>query len=164
MRRTLFTLFVLMYIIASILHDKRCSNRPTHQHNKAAIHVKILRTGSPPRRSLCPYINILLNNDVKRPGYIRVHDNWATTSRTWGMTGSKPVALPLGYSPKWWRGRDSNSRTLRERIYSPPRLATSLPLHIRTNKQCPLKWFTLTLLLLILDINMPARGLEPPTY
>ncbi len=51
-----------------------------------------------------------------------------------GYTGSKPDALPLGYSPTilyiWWRGRDSNSRTLRERIYSPPRLATSLPLHI----------------------------------
>jgi hypothetical protein len=29
---------------------------------------------------------------------------------------------------KWWRGTDSNRRTLRERIYSPPRLATSLPL------------------------------------
>ncbi len=31
---------------------------------------------------------------------------------------------------KWWRGADSNCRTLRERIYSPPRLATSLPLRI----------------------------------
>ncbi len=29
---------------------------------------------------------------------------------------------------RWWRGTDSNRRTLRERIYSPPRLATSLPL------------------------------------
>jgi hypothetical protein len=29
---------------------------------------------------------------------------------------------------QWWRGTDSNRRTLRERIYSPPRLATSLPL------------------------------------
>jgi hypothetical protein len=28
---------------------------------------------------------------------------------------------------KWWWGTDSNRRTLRERIYSPPRLATSLP-------------------------------------
>ena len=47
------------------------------------------------------------------------------------MTESKSVALPLGYGPKiftWWRGTDSNRRTLRERIYSPPRLATSLPL------------------------------------
>ena len=26
--------------------------------------------------------------------------NWATRIRTWGMTGPKPVALPLGYSPK----------------------------------------------------------------
>jgi hypothetical protein len=32
------------------------------------------------------------------------------------------------YYLKWWRGTDSNRRTLRERIYSPPRLATSLPL------------------------------------
>jgi hypothetical protein len=35
---------------------------------------------------------------------------------------------PYILKSKWWRGRDSNSRTLRERIYSPPRLATSLPL------------------------------------
>ncbi len=48
-----------------------------------------------------------------------------------GMTRPKPVALPLGYSPIKWRGRDSNSRTLRERIYSPPRLATSLPLRLK---------------------------------
>ncbi len=32
---------------------------------------------------------------------------------------------------QWWRGTDSNRRTLRERIYSPPRLATSLPLQKR---------------------------------
>ncbi len=38
----------------------------------------------------------------------------------------------LAIAQKWWRGTDSNRRTLRERIYSPPRLATSLPLH----KQC----------------------------
>ena len=29
---------------------------------------------------------------------------------------------------RWWRGADSNCRTLREQIYSLPRLATSLPL------------------------------------
>ncbi len=101
------------------------------------------------------------------------------------LTGPKPVALPLGYSPMGrpvgieptnagatircvnhfatiavyiitgvvgveptstvletvilaiklypyigWRGADSNCRTRWERIYSPPRLATSLPLHI----------------------------------
>src|SRR5699024_12255894 len=33
------------------------------------------------------------------------------------------------YLYKWWRGRDSHSRTQREGIYSPPRFATSLPLH-----------------------------------
>ena len=62
------------------------------------------------------------------------------------MSQSKCDALPLGYSPIiehyvvcpillkiyiWWRGMDSNRRTRRERIYSPPRLATSLPLHIK---------------------------------
>ena len=30
---------------------------------------------------------------------------------------------------KWWWGVDSNHRTRREWIYSPPRLATSLPHH-----------------------------------
>src|SRR5699024_9053924 len=34
------------------------------------------------------------------------------------------------YPYTWWRGADSNCRTLRERIYSPPRLATSLPLQV----------------------------------
>jgi hypothetical protein len=33
---------------------------------------------------------------------------------------------------KWWRGTDSNRRTHRERIYSPPRLATSLPLRLKS--------------------------------
>src|SRR5690625_2188944 len=56
-----------------------------------------------------------------------------------GVVGLEPtptvletVVLPIELYPytfKWWRGRDSNSRTLRERIYSPSRLATSLPLH-----------------------------------
>ena len=32
------------------------------------------------------------------------------------------------WANKWWRGTDSNRRTHKERIYSPPRLATSLPL------------------------------------
>jgi hypothetical protein len=36
----------------------------------------------------------------------------------------------------------------KERIYSPPRLATSLPLHIIHCKKTV----------------VPARGLEPPTY
>jgi hypothetical protein len=61
-----------------------------------------------------------------------------------GAVGIEPTpkvletfVLPLNYAPvrinmlinKWWRGTDSNRRTRRERIYSPPRLATSLPLH-----------------------------------
>ena len=54
------------------------------------------------------------------------------------VTESKSVALPLGYSPikRWWKGVDSNHRTRRERIYSPPRLATSLPFHLLFIKQC----------------------------
>ena len=60
-----------------------------------------------------------------------------------GAVGIEPTlevletsVLPLNYAPifQWWRGTDSNRRTLRERIYSPPRLATSLPL------QNPYKW------------------------
>ena len=48
----------------------------------------------------------------------------------------KAEVLPLNYTRiflknKWWRGTDSNRRTHRERIYSPPRLATSLPLQKR---------------------------------
>ena len=42
---------------------------------------------------------------------------------------------------KWWWGTDSNRRTRRERIYSPPRLATSLP-----------------------HLLVPEAGLEPATY
>ena len=56
-------------------------------------------------------------------------DGWTRTSE---MRESKSLALPLGYIPiKWWRGTDSNCRTRREMIYSHPRLATSLPLHIK---------------------------------
>ena len=45
----------------------------------------------------------------------------------------------------WWWGADSNCRTLRERIYSPPRLATSLPHqnYINTSKDL-LKWWLRT--------------------
>ncbi len=56
------------------------------------------------------------------------------------------------YPYKWWWGTDSNRRTQRERIYSPPRLATSLPHQLFYNKY------------ILVYINMPARGLEPPTY
>src|SRR5690625_157077 len=55
-----------------------------------------------------------------------------------GVAGFEPTAtvletvvLPLNYTPiNWWRGADSNCRTRWERIYSPPRLATSLPLRL----------------------------------
>src|SRR5699024_2734125 len=59
-----------------------------------------------------------------------------------GVVGIEPTSkvletfvLPLNYTPileKWWRGADSNCRTRWERIYSPPRLATSLPLRLIT--------------------------------
>ncbi len=60
-----------------------------------------------------------------------------------GAVGIEPTlevletsVLPLNYAPIfWWRGTDSNRRTHRERIYSPPRLATSLPLHTVVSKR-----------------------------
>ena len=70
---------------------------------------------------------------------IRCVNHFATTAIIIlaGVVGIEPTlevletsVLPLNYTPvRWWRGTDSNRRTLRERIYSPPRLATSLPLH-----------------------------------
>ena len=44
------------------------------------------------------------------------------------MTESKSVALPLGYSPRMVEGGRFELPNPKERIYSPPRLATSLPL------------------------------------
>ena len=45
-----------------------------------------------------------------------------------GHDGVKVRCLTAWLRANWWRGTDSNRRTLRERIYSPPRLASSLPL------------------------------------
>ncbi len=52
-----------------------------------------------------------------------------------GAAGIEPTpkvletfVLPLNYAPLWWRVMDLNHRTLREQIYSLPRLATSLTL------------------------------------
>jgi hypothetical protein len=63
-----------------------------------------------------------------------------------GAVGIEPTpevletsVLPLNYAPNWWRGTDSNRRTHRERIYSPPRLATSLPLHYSKKLKCRLQ-------------------------
>ena len=47
------------------------------------------------------------------------------------MTESKSVALPLGYSPLMVEGGRFELPNPKERIYSPPRLATSLPLQIK---------------------------------
>ena len=45
------------------------------------------------------------------------------------ITESKSVALPLGYTPMVEGGRFELPNP-KERIYSPPRLATSLPLQL----------------------------------
>ena len=77
---------------------------------------------------------------------IRCVNHFATTAMA-GTVGIEPTSkvletsiLPLNYVPKlrWWRGRFELPNP-KERIYSPPRLATSLPLHEM----------------------VPARGLEP---
>jgi hypothetical protein len=79
-------------------------------------------------------------------------NHFATTAifKLAGAVGIEPTpevletsVLPLNYAPvKWWRGTDSNRRTLRERIYSPPRLATSLPLrHLNCLAMDPYKSF-----------------------
>ena len=66
------------------------------------------------------------------------HFTIAATIKMAGVVGIEPTlavletaVLPLNYTPtllfifkiKWWREQDSNLRTQRERIYSPPRLA-----------------------------------------
>ena len=82
------------------------------------------------------------------------------------------------YPYEWWRGTDSNRRTLRERIYSPPRLATSLPLHlsfVNVSLRCrreesnpqPTDYDSVALpieLRRLLQTEMVAQdGIEPPT-
>ena len=59
-----------------------------------------------------------------------------------GMTESKSVALPLGYTPKikMVEGGRFELPNPKERIYSPPRLASSLPL--RNNIK--IKWWRMT--------------------
>jgi hypothetical protein len=73
---------------------------------------------------------------------------WASWIRTSASRSQSPLPYRLAIAQnliyfEWWRGTDSNRRTQRERIYSPPRLATSLPLHV---------------------VVVPAAGLEPATY
>ena len=46
------------------------------------------------------------------------------------------VKLVIRMKQTWWWGTDSNRRTRRERIYSPPRLATSLPHRIKFAISC----------------------------
>ena len=63
--------------------------------------------------------------------YLILPKNWVAGFGTnaWGSQSPLPYRLAI---PPWmkWRERDSNPRTRRERIYSPPRLASSLSLHI----------------------------------
>ena len=79
---------------------------------------------------------------------IRCVNHFATAAMA-GVVGIEPTSkvletsiLPLNYTPILMEGGRFELPNPKERIYSPPRLATSLPLHH----------------------VMPARGLEPPTY
>ena len=64
------------------------------------------------------------------------------------MTESKSVALPLGYTPIRVVGEDGfEPPNPKELIYSQPRLASSLPLHLFVN----------------VSFLVDAEGLEPPT-
>ena len=80
---------------------------------------------------------------------IRCVNHFATTAMA-GAVGIEPTSkvletsiLPLNYAPiKMVEGGRFELPNPKERIYSPPRSATSLPL-LRM---------------------VPARGLEPPTY
>ncbi len=65
-----------------------------------------------------------------------------------GAVGIEPTSkvletsiLPLNYAPNMVEGGRFELPNPKERIYSPPRLASSLPLQ-----------------------NMPAKGVEPSTY
>ena len=57
------------------------------------------------------------------------------------LTVLETVVLPLNYAPKMVEGDGFEPPNPKERIYSPPRLATSLPLQM-----------------------VPAIGVEPTTY
>ena len=84
---------------------------------------------------------------------IRCVNHYATAAMA-GVVGIEPTSkvletsiLPLNYTPiqlikTMVEGGRFELPNPKERIYSPPRLAISLPLHH----------------------VMPARGLEPPTY
>ena len=58
------------------------------------------------------------------------------------LTVLETVVLPLNYAPKMVEGDGFEPPNPKERIYSPPRLATSLPL----------------------QAMVPAKGFEPSTY
>ena len=52
----------------------------------------------------------------------------ASTQTEAYVTNSITTSLLKSYITYWWRGKDSNLRTLRERIYSPSPLTTRPPL------------------------------------
>ena len=69
---------------------------------------------------------------------IRCVNHFATTAimKLAGVVGIEPTpkvletfVLPLNYTPKMVEGGRFELPNPKERIYSPPRLATSLPLH-----------------------------------
>ena len=110
---------------------------------------------------------------------VKCSTTWANGSNWLGwkdsnlcMTRPKPVALPLGYSPilevYMERGRFELPNP-KERIYSPPRLATSLPLHkwCRPEDLNPqptdYKSVALPIELGRLFIKVVQDGIEPPT-
>ena len=51
----------------------------------------------------------------------------STNSTTWASM----IELRNMYFLKWWAGRDSNPRSRRQRIYSPPHLTTLVPTQIK---------------------------------
>ncbi len=71
---------------------------------------------------------------------IRCVNHFATTAILAGVVGIEPTSkvletfvLPLNYTPIMVEGGRFELPNPKERIYSPPRLATSLPLHINMN-------------------------------
>ena len=80
----------------------------------------------------------------------------------------KAEVLPLNYTRKWWREKDSNLRSLWQQIYSLPPLATREPLHIEKREMgCGIweKTFKevshLSLLIFRVSFVELVKGLEP---
>src|SRR5690625_680364 len=74
-------------------------------------------------RSVNRFATIAIIYNIGRHSRTRTHID------SFGHRCSVNWTIPL--DNKWWRGADSICRTRWERIYSPPRLATSLPLQYK---------------------------------